>query len=255
MANTIREARKDKRVKAIVLRVNSPGGNAISSEIIRREVELAAEAKPVIISMGDYAASGGYMISIPGQKILASPTTLTGSIGVFGLLPNLETLLEDKIGLSFDGVQTNDMAGIGSFTRSMTPQEREILQGGIDEFYKSFTGQVARGRKMDLDKVYELAEGRVWSGTDALKNGLVDELGGLSKAIDEAAEAAGLDNYRVRQLPYLKDPLNELLEQITGRSVQAQKIMETEVPALGDIREIIRGGRVQARMPYTITIR
>ncbi len=255
MAKTIREARKDKRVKAIVLRVNSPGGNGISSEIIRREVELAAKAKPVIISMGDYAASGGYMIAIPGQKILASPTTLTGSIGVFGLLPNFETLLEDKLGLRLDGIQTNEMAGIGSLTRQMTPEEREILQGGINEFYRLFTSQVAEGRGMDLDLVYELAEGRVWSGADALKNGLIDELGGLSKAIKLAAEEADLENYRIRELPYLKDPLNEILEQLTGRSVQAQKIIETEIPAIRDIKEIIQGGRVQARLPYTITIR
>ena len=254
MAKTIREARKDKKVKAIVLRVNSPGGNAVSSEIIRREVELAAQEKPVIISRGDYAASGGYMIAIPGQKILASPTTLTGSIGVFGLLPNLEKLVEDKIGLSFDGVQTNDMAGLGSIFRPLTPEERKIMQKGIDDFYTSFTSQVAKGRDMDLEEVYEIAEGRVWSGSDALKNGLVDEIGGLSKAIELAAEAAGIDNYRVRQLPYMKDPIQEILEQFTGRSISAQTIMEQELPALKDIRETLQGGRVQARMPYTIMI-
>ena len=254
-AKTIREARKDKKIKAIVLRVNSPGGNAVSSEIIRREVELAAKEKPVIISMGDYAASGGYMIAIPGQKILASPTTLTGSIGVFGLLPNLEKLVEDKIGLTFDGVQTNEMAGLGSIFRPLTPEERKVMQKGIDDFYASFTSQVANGRDMDLEEVYEIAEGRVWSGSDAIKNGLVDEIGGLSKAIEIAAEAADLENYRVRQLPYLKDPLQEILEQFTGRSISAQTIMEQELPALKDIRETLQGGRIQARMPYTIMIK
>jgi protease-4 len=254
MAKTIREARKDKRVKAIVLRVNSPGGNAISSEVIRREVQLAASEKPLIVSMGDYAASGGYMISIPGSKILASPTTLTGSIGVFGLLPNFENLLENKLGLTFDGVQTNDMSGIGSINRPLTDEERDVLQEGINTFYETFTREVAEGREIDIEKVLDIAEGRVWSGADAIGIGLVDELGGLSRAIELAAEEAGLDNYRVRELPYLKDPLEEILQQLTGKSASARAMLESEIPAVRDIREIMQGSRIQARLPYNINI-
>jgi protease-4 len=255
LAQAIRKARTDKKIKGIVFRVNSPGGNVLASDIIRREVELAASEKPLIISMGDYAASGGYWISTPADHIMANTTTLTGSIGVFGLWPNAGELVTDKIGLKFDGVQTNKMSDMGSFFRPLKPEERSIIQSQIEDSYTKFITKVANDRDMTLDEVSEIGEGRVWSGKDALDIGLIDEFGGLQAAIDWIANEAGLENYRTRELPFLKDPVEEILNQILGRPSQMVSLIETEWPILKDLRETMSGGPLQARLPYSLIIR
>lgn len=255
LAKAIRKARTDKKIKAIVFRVNSPGGGVLASDIIRREVELAAKAKPLVISMGDLAASGGYWIATPAHRIMANKTTLTGSIGVFGLWPNAEELVTNKIGLKFDGVQTNKMSGMGSFYRPLRPEERNIIQMQIEDTYKNFITKVAKDREMEVSEIAKIGEGRVWSGKDALEIGLIDEYGGLQAAIDWVAEEAGLENYKIRELPFLKDPLEEILDQVMGRPSQVSALIEKEWPVIRDLRETMSGGAIQARLPYSLIIR
>lgn len=255
LAKAIRKARTNSKIKAIVFRVNSPGGNVLASEIIRREVELAAAEKPLVISMGDLAASGGYWISTPAHRIFANTTTLTGSIGVFGLWPNAQELVTNKIGIHFDGVQTNELAGMGSIFRPLKPQERAIIQSQIEDTYNKFIHKVAADRNMKVSEVANIGEGRVWSGKDAISIGLIDEFGGLEAAIQWAAKEAGLDNYRIREMPQLKDPLEEILNQILGRPSQISRIIESEFPLIRDLQETVNGGPIQARLPYTLIIR
>lgn len=216
LCKEIRRARLDKTVKAIVLRVNSPGGSALASEVIWRETQLAKKAKPFIVSMGDLAASGGYYISCGADKIFAEPTTLTGSIGVFGILPHTERFFKEKTGITFDRVKTGKYADIGSTTRMMDDVEYKIIQEGVDEIYDLFTGRVATGRKMNHQLIKDsIGEGRIWMGTDALSLGLVDEIGSLNKAIAEAAKRAKIKKYLVKNYPEIKDPFMALIEQFT----------------------------------------
>ena len=203
-AEVIRKVRKDTSVKAIVLRVNSPGGSATASDIIWHELDLAAKVKPVVISMGNYAASGGYFISAPGTKIYADPMTISGSIGVFGLIPNAGKLLEQKLGLTTETVNTNKNSDFPSVYRPMNPYEKEMMQLSIENIYSDFVSKVAAGRKMSAESVDSIGQGRVWSGTSALKIGLVDEIGGLKDAIKGAAKLAGIEHYSVRELPVMK---------------------------------------------------
>jgi protease-4 len=191
----IRKERKDTTVKAIVLRVNSPGGNAIASDIMWRELELASKIKPVVISMGNYAASGGYFISAPGTKIFASPTTITGSIGVFGLIPNTGKLMNQKLGISTETVNTNKNSDFPSIYRPMEIYEKEVMQLSIEKVYSDFVSKVSSGRKMTFAAVDSIGQGRVWSGTDAKRLGLVDETGGLRASVEEAAKLAGIETY------------------------------------------------------------
>src|SRR6185295_7612270 len=179
----LRKLREDDKVKAIVFRVNSPGGSALASDVIAREVALTAKKKPVVVSMGDYAASGGYYISAFATKIVAQPNTLTGSIGVFGILPNMQKLFEDKLGLNFDNVETGKYSDFGVPTRPLREDERKIIQDEVDTIYLEFRTTVAEGRKIDRDKVDTIAQGRVWTGTQGLQLGLVDTLGGIDEAI------------------------------------------------------------------------
>ena len=206
-AEIIRKQRLDTTVKAIVVRVNSPGGSAIASDIIWRELELAAKVKPVVVSMGNYAASGGYFISAPATKIFADPTTISGSIGVFGLIPNAEKLLEQKLGLTTEIVNTNKNSDFPSVYRPMNNYEKDIMQVSIEKIYSDFVGKVAAGRKMTSESVDSIGQGRVWSGTSALKIGLVDEIGGLKDAVKGAADLAGIKTWSVRELPVIEDPL------------------------------------------------
>ncbi|OFX22135.1 MAG: signal peptide peptidase SppA, partial [Bacteroidetes bacterium GWA2_31_9b] len=216
ISEAIRKARKDSTVKAIVFRVNSGGGSALSSEIIWREVKLAQEVKPVIASLGDVAASGGYYIVCPAQTIVASPNTITGSIGVFGLLLNGKELLNKKLGVHIDVAKTNEYADMGSFFRPLTAQEREIIQFEIEDIYQTFISHVADGRKMTKEQVDAIGQGRVWSGTNAKEIGLIDEFGGLDKAIEIAAKAANLEKYRIVEFPRLKDPFEQIMEDLQG---------------------------------------
>jgi len=256
IAKAIREARRDDKVKAIVLRVNSGGGSGLASEVIYREVKLAAEVKPVVASLGDVAASGGYYIVCPADTIVASETTLTGSIGVFGLLPNIQELLQEKIGVNTEVVRTNKFADIGAPTRPLSADERAFLQKYIDDFYVNFVNHVAEGRSLSFEQVDAIGGGRVWSGANAMEIGLIDVFGGLEKSIEIAAEMAGLENYRITSLPELDDPLTIIMKQLNGE-VKARVIRKE----LGDnyqiykkIDEIRQMKGVQAVMPYTIDI-
>lgn len=211
LSKAIRAARNDKKVKAIVMRVNSPGGQVVASEVIRREVELAAQEKPFIVSMGNYAASGGYWISTSSDYIFADPNTLTGSIGVFATVPNMKGFLNNKLGLTFDEVNTNENSDYGSIAQPLTPYQLKIMQKNVTDTYDDFITLVSSTRNLRKTFVDSIAQGRVWSGTDALKLGLVDELGGIEDAIAYAAEKAGLDSYSIKEFPKQEDLFESLL--------------------------------------------
>lgn len=213
LSATIRKAREDDKVRAVVMRVNSPGGNSLASEIIWREMELCRKEKPVIVSMGDVAASGGYYISCNADTIVAQPNTITGSIGVFGVLFNAQGMFRNKLGVTFDSYKTSGYADIGTITRPLTESERGIIQQMLDKIYTTFTVRVSDGRKMPVSMVDSIGQGRVWSGVDAQKLGLVDVLGGLDDAITIAAKMAGLENYRISELPELKEPFRMFMEE------------------------------------------
>ena len=256
ISKAIREARKDSTVKAIVFRVNSGGGSALASEIIWREVKLAQEVKPVIASLGDVAASGGYYIVAPAQKIIASPNTITGSIGVFGLLFSGKDLLNNKLGVHVDVAKTNKFADMGSFNRPLTAQEREIIQFGVEEIYDTFISHVAEGRNMTKEQVDEIGQGRVWSGANAIEIGLIDGFGGLNDAIALAAEAANLEKYRVVEFPKLKDPFEQILEDLQGNAMTS--IVKNQLGNEYKYYETLQNAKqmqgIQARIPYEIEI-
>lgn len=254
LAETFAKARKDSKIKAIVFRINSPGGSALASEIIRREVELTAAVKPVIVSMGDVAGSGGYWIATPATKIVAGYTSLTGSIGAFGLIPNMQKLLTDKIGITFDGVETNKLAGTGSLFRPMTEAEKSVFEDQLAQTYNHFLEHVSKTRKMTTQEVDAIGQGRIWAGVTAKEKGLIDEVGGIQKAIELAAAEAGLKSWRIRELPALKNPLNELFNQFAGKSSPAESMLTREIPAIREIKEIMLGGKIQARVPFRIDI-
>jgi len=259
ISKAIRKARRDKSVKAIVFRINSGGGSGSASDIIYREVLLAAQEKPVVASMGDVAASGGYYIAAPADTILAGPATITGSIGVFGTFPNLQGLLNDKLGITTDVVKTNKHSDILTVFDPLDAEERVIAQKLIDNFYTRFVDIVADGRSMSYEEVDAIAGGRVWAGTNALELGLIDMYGGLEKSIEVAAEMAGLQEYRVQSLPTLEDPLTAIMNQLTGNAMmRTDKILRRE---LGDeyihyrkIQDIRNMHGIQAVMPYEIEI-
>jgi protease-4 len=257
MAEAIRQARENDKVKAIVLRVNSPGGSATASEVIRREVVLAVQEKPVVVSMGDVAASGGYWISASANKILADPSTITGSIGVFGLIPNMQGLFENKLGITFDHAMTNKFADFPNVTRPLTSYETILFERQIDKIYNNFLKLVSAGRKMEASQVDSIGQGRVWSGADARDLGLIDQFGGLHDAIKLAAELASITDYNIWSLPAQKDPFQQILDELTG-NVSAGR-MEKE---LGEyytyyqyLKQIKDYQGIQARLPYEINIK
>jgi protease IV len=255
-ADVIRKARLDTSVKAIVLRVDSPGGSATASDIIWRELDLASKIKPVVISMGNYAASGGYFISAPGTKIYADPMTISGSIGVFGLIPNAGKLLEEKLGLTTEIINTNKNSDFPSILRPMNPYEKELMQLSIEKIYSDFVSKVASGRKMSSESVDSIGQGRVWSGTSALKIGLVDEIGGLKDAIKGAAKLAGIESFSVRELPVLEDPYTKILSQLSGElrmSILKNELGES-VKYYNIFQEVKDMSGIQARLPYFINI-
>ncbi len=252
----IRKERLDSNVKAIVLRVNSPGGNAIASDIIWRELELAAKEKPIVISMGNYAASGGYYISAPASKIYANPTTISGSIGVFGIIPNAGKLLEQKLGITTQNVNTNKYSDFPSVFRPLDTYEKEVMQKSIEHVYSEFTGKVASGRNMSIESVDSIGQGRVWSGNKAQKIGLVDEIGGLKEAIKGAALLADLEIYTVRELPTIEDPYTRLLKQLSGevRLKILKKELGENIRLYNELMEIKEMTGIQAILPYFIDI-
>jgi protease-4 len=256
-ADIIRKERKDSTVKAIIMRVNSPGGNAIASDMIWRELMLAAEIKPVVISMGNYAASGGYYISAPGTKIYANPTTISGSIGVFGLIPNAAGLLENKLGITHETVNTNENSDFISLYRPLEAYEKNVMQMSIEKVYSDFVSKVAEGRKRSNESIDSIGQGRIWSGTNALKIGLVDELGGLRDAIAGAANLAGIDSlYSIRELPAAEDPYLKLINQLSGniRLNILRKELGESFRYYNEIKEISTLSGIQARLPYFIDI-
>jgi len=255
-ADIIRKVRRDTSVKAIVLRVDSPGGSAIASDIMWRELDLAAKVKPVVISMGNYAASGGYYISAPGTKIYADPMTISGSIGVFGLIPNAGKLLEEKLGLTTEIVKTNKNSDFPSIYRPMNSYEKELMQMSIEKIYSDFVARVASGRRMSAASVDSIGQGRVWSGTSALRIGLIDEIGGLKDAINGAAKLAGVESYSIRELPVLEDPYTKILSQLSGElriNILKNELGES-VKYYKMFQEIKDMSGIQARLPYFIDI-
>ncbi len=256
ISKAIREARTDTAIKAIVLRVNSPGGSAYGSEVIWREVILAQKTKPVIVSMGDYAASGGYYIACGADAIMANPTTITGSIGVFGTIPNLSGLLTDKIGVTFDNVSTNEHSDMPSITRKMTPFETNLMQHYVESTYETFIAHVAEGRKKSASSVDSIGQGRVWSGENGKSIGLVDEFGGLNEAVKLAALRAGIDRYRIKELPKQKDTFEELMKSFSAKvqnGVFQSKLGDSYILWENLSREA-RANGIYARMPYSLEI-
>lgn len=249
----LRQARMDDNIKTIVFRVNSPGGSALASDEIWREVKLAKEVKPVIVSMGDVAASGGYYIAAPATRIFAEPMTITGSIGVFGVIPYTGAMLENKLGLSFDRISTNARSVLTT-NKKLTPEEFQIVQDEVDFIYDEFLQRVADGRGMTKEQVNVVARGRVWTGKDALKIGLVDELGGLSDAIAYAAKEAGISEPKVQYLPEIKkDPLVEIIEALDQNEEETSSkngITEELMEYYSRLRSLENYVGIQARLPY-----
>jgi protease-4 len=256
LSKAIREARRDSSIKAIVLRINSPGGSAYGSEVIWREVKLAAETKPVIASMGDVAASGGYYIACAADSILADRTTITGSIGIFGMIPNVQKLMTDKLGITQDVVITNEHSDMISLTRPMSTFERDLMQQYVEDGYDTFISRVAEGRKMDKTAIDEIGQGRVWAAPNAKEIKLIDAYGGLTDAINLAKKMANLDSYRIVNLPKQKDPFEELMKGFSGsaRASFMKDEMGENYKYYEQLRSIISQKGVLARMPYDIEI-
>jgi protease-4 len=254
MVKAISKARKDSSIKAVVLRINSPGGSALASDVIWREVILTKKVKPVIVSMGAVAASGGYYIAAPADKIVAEPTTITGSIGVFGALPNAQKLLNDKLGIRIEKVNMGEFADIGSPDRPLTTAEYSIIQSMIDRIYDDFITKVSTGRSLSKSQVDSIAQGRVWSGQEALAIGLVDTLGGIKTALAIAAQAAGLDEYKVTHLPVQKDPFEKLLKSFKTQtqSYFLKQELGDFYPTYVKANQLMQIRGVQARMLWDI---
>lgn len=252
-----KKLREDSSVKAIVFRVNSPGGSALASDKIWRAVMLTKQIKPVVVSMGDYAASGGYYISCAADSIFAEPNTLTGSIGVFGLIPDLQSFFQNKLGITFDGVKTAQYADMGTITRPLTPGEKQFIQAGIDSVYETFKYRVTSGRKLSAAVVDSIAQGRVWSGTDALRIGLVDRLGGLHAAVECAKNMAHLSSVYITEYPKPEMPYQKLISNLTGQvqiSILKKKLGEN-YPVFKQLEQITNAdGEIMARLPYDISI-
>lgn len=251
----LREARKDENIKTIVLRINSPGGSALASDEIWREVKLANEKKKVIVSMGDVAASGGYYIAAPASKIFAEETTITGSIGVFGVIPYTGKMLENKLGLTFDRVSTNQHAVL-STNQKLTEKEYAIIQKEVDNIYSSFLNVVAEGRGMTIEQVNAIARGRVWTGKDALRVGLIDTIGGIQDAIAYAVKDAGIKDPLIRYYPKVeKEAWMEFLEAFEGEEDNTVKknVIPVEMTEMYKrIKQIEQMSGIQARLPYEI---
>ena len=257
LSRELRELRRDDKVKAIVLRVNSPGGSALASESIWREVDLTKKTKPIVVSMGDYAASGGYYISAAADSIFADPTTLTGSIGVFGLVPSFQKLFNTNLGIHFEAVKTAKFADMDvDMDRPLTEEEKNIIQGGVNKIYQVFMKRVADGRKISIAEVDSIGQGRVWTGEQAVKLKLVDRVATLDQAIAAAAKKAKLENYRVSEYPREKDPFATIWS--TSKDKIKMWMLEDElgdyVKYLAEVKKITQMSGVQARIPYLVEI-
>jgi protease-4 len=254
----IRKARLDKDIKAIVFRVNSPGGSSLASEVIWREITLARKEKPVVVSMGDVAASGGYYISCNADSVFADANTITGSIGVFSIVPNFESFFKNKLGISFDRVKTAPYADMGSGDRPLTETEKRFFQAGTDSIYYTFKSRVADGRKKDIGYIDSIAQGRVWTGGRAIQVGLVDRIGTMQDAVDCAAKMAKVSDYAVKEYPEKKTILEQIMnsykktikkdlikEELGAETIQLMQQMKA-------VKQMI--GVPQTRLPFTITV-
>lgn len=252
VVNDLRKLREDKNVKAVVLRVNSGGGSAYASEQIWREVELLREEKPVVVSMGGMAASGGYYISCGANQIYAEPTTLTGSIGIFGMIPDMSTLITQKVGVKFDVVKTNALSDLGAMGRPMNAEESQLMQSMVERGYETFTGRVAIGRKMDIEKVKEIAEGRVWTGEQAKQLGLVDQLGNLDAAIKAAAQLAKLKAYNTVKYPEPEPWFQALLKEKKSGYMEAElrEVLGEYYTTFSLLHTLKQQDRLQMRLPF-----
>lgn len=256
LVKTINDVEKDSAVKAVVFRISSPGGSAYGSEQIWHALSVLKAKKPLIVSMGDYAASGGYYIACGADKIVAQPTTITGSIGIFGVIPNIKGL-DDKIGITYDGVKTNKMSDAISINRPFTPEERDLMQSYVNRGYELFVKRCADGRKMKIEQIKAIAEGRVWTGEDALKIGLVDKIGGLNDAIKLAVEKAKLKSYNIKEYPEKEDFMTKLMKNF-GKDVETRiaKIQLGEQYNLfKQVKNLDKVNGIQARLPYDLNIR
>lgn len=256
----LRKLRLDDEVKAIVLRVNSPGGSALASDVIAHEMTLARKAKPVVVSMGDYAASGGYYISCGADSIFADAGTITGSIGVFTMIPNLQSFFKDKLGITFDGVKTAEHADMMTVTRPLSPVERQFLQNNVDTTYYTFKQRVATGRNKSIAYVDSIAQGRVWTGARGIPVGIVDRIGTLQDAIAAAAKMAKASSYYTREYPEPKGWLEQLLENVSNPSIKEDKIEEQLgkksyqlLLQLKNVQSMM--GTPQAKLPFNADIK
>jgi protease-4 len=257
-AEAIRKARLDDKVKAVVLRVNSPGGSSLASDIIYREVVLTKKVKPIVCSMSDVAASGGYFIAMACDTIVAHPNTITGSIGVFGILPNIQPMLRDKLGITTDRVTTGKFSDLPTITRPLTAYEKAQLQKEVDRIYADFTTKAAKGRNMPVERLRRYASGRVWSGTEAKQRGLVDVLGSFDDAMHIAARRAGLKkgDYRVQILPrqksFMESMFSNFNEEVRMHLVREE--MGPMYPVYEQYKKLSEMSGVQARMPFEMNI-
>jgi protease-4 len=257
IAKALKQAREDEKVKAIVLRVNSPGGSALASDVIWRETELIKQSgKPFYVSMGDYAASGGYYIACSADKIYANANTITGSIGVFGVIPNLQKFLDEKLGITFDRYETNPHADLVSAFKPLDEAEMKAMQTMIGEIYNDFTAKVSKGRKMTQAQVDSIGQGRVWSGEDAKQIGLVDEIGDLDDCVKAAAQAAGVSDYSIRELPSMIDPFQKLMEELSGAKEAgvAKELLGENYRLYREVKAAAQWQGVQARLPFVLTL-
>ncbi len=256
ISRAIRKVRTDKKVKAVVLRVNSPGGSALASDVIWREVVLTKKVKPVIVSMGDVAASGGYYIACAADSIFAQPNTITGSIGVFGIIPNMQKFFNRKLGITFDRVKTAEHADLGTVTRPLTEAEKLIIQKEVNRIYESFTKRVADGRRKTQVYVNSIAQGRVWSGVEALNNGLIDRLGNMEDAIKSAAKMAKLTNYKVVDYPAQRDKFQSLFGDSADKIHEyfAKRELGDQYVLYKQVKKALTLKGVQVRLPYDFSV-
>ncbi|WOD43015.1 signal peptide peptidase SppA [Hwangdonia lutea] len=255
---SLQKARENDKVKAVVIRVNSPGGNALASELIWREIELTKKVKPVVVSMGDVAASGGYYIASNADKIIAEPTTITGSIGVFGMLPNVKGLA-DKWGINAEQVSTNKNAVVYSLFEPMSDTQEAFIKESINNIYELFTNRVAEGRNMTQDDVKAIAQGRVWTGNDAVKNGLVDELGGMDVALQHAAEMAQIEDYKIKEFPVFEKDLEKILQSFglakTKEAILKEELGEANYKIMQEIKAMSQRKGIQLLLPFDTEIK
>ncbi|MGI8951319.1 MAG: signal peptide peptidase SppA [Chitinophagaceae bacterium] len=258
--NIIRKARLDDNIKAIVFRVNSPGGSSLASDVIWREISLAKQSKPVVVSMGNVAASGGYFISCNADSIFADAQTITGSIGVFSIIPNMQSFFQNKLGITFDAVKTAPYADLGTASRPLTETEKRFLQASVDSIYYTFKSRVANGRKKNIVFIDSIAQGRVWTGQRALGNGLIDRIGSLQDAVACAARMAKTNNYRTTEYPEPKSLLEQILNTASNKSIKENSIKkeigEQQYNLFNQLKSVQQMlGTPQARLPFNVDIR